>query len=405
MTAIAKELLFQNVLESLGEAVAVLDETGLLVFANQKFRSLGLDAEAVAGRIDSSVEGAEEIDQVQYFVRRLPDNHLLLTARPRNNGRELTATIILDAIASGKDLYQATARALAIGTGWRWGAITRFTNNDTWAEVLGWSDQGRPGKLFDYPLADAPCSAVKQTGRFCFFQDVARSFPDDPDLRAMGARTYAGQAYSDGSGRALGHVFVLHDSFDVNPDAVREIINLIVMLITAELKILELKVRVKLESAAARTDSLTSLFNRTAFNEDLAKARERFASGTMGNAFLTMIDLDGMKKINDSRGHDEGDRLLQSFARKLCETFPRDRIFRLGGDEFALLFLRYTDRDFPDVQAALRTIVRNMRNEGFPEAGASGGTADLRETAGDADELLRLADKRMYDVKLGRTPG
>jgi diguanylate cyclase (GGDEF)-like protein len=198
----------------------------------------------------------------------------------------------------------------------------------------------------------------------------------------------------------------MHDSYDVDPRAVREILNLIVMLISAEFKILELKVRVKLESTAARTDALTSLFNRKAFDEELAKISERHAAGTLPDATLAMIDLDGMKAINDSRGHDEGDRLLQLFARKLCETYPRDRVYRLGGDEFALIFRGSEslpgERKTPDVRGDLERIVSEMRAEEFPEAGASGGTAKLTETAGNVDETVRLADQRMYDQKHGR---
>ena len=222
----------------------------------------------------------------------------------------------------------------------------------------------------------------------------------------MGAKTYAGQVYVDGSGTPRGHVFVMHDSYDVDPRAVREILNLIVMLISAEFKILELKVQVQLESVAARTDALTSLFNRKAFDEELTKIAERYAAGTLPGVHLAMIDLDGMKPINDSRGHDEGDRLLQLFARKLCETYPRDRVYRLGGDEFALIFRNsgssVTERETPDVREDLKRIVSEMRAEDFPESGASGGTADLVETRGDVSEMVRLADQRMYDQKHGR---
>lgn len=90
--------------------------------------------------------------------------------------------------------------------------------------------------------------------------------------------------------------------------------------------------------AQARTDALTSLLNRRAFEQavedDCARARRS------GQALsLVFIDLDSFKLINDRLGHDVGDRVLQQLATAIRASVRArvDRGFRLGGDEFAVL--------------------------------------------------------------------
>ncbi|MGH8859927.1 MAG: GGDEF domain-containing protein [Jatrophihabitantaceae bacterium] len=86
----------------------------------------------------------------------------------------------------------------------------------------------------------------------------------------------------------------------------------------------------------ARTDALTGLGNRLRWNEALATAQERVNSGSP-IAVIT-VDVDGLKAINDTYGHDKGDTLLRRCAEILREHSRADDVLvRVGGDEFALL--------------------------------------------------------------------
>ncbi len=146
----------------------------------------------------------------------------------------------------------------------------------------------------------------------------------------------------------------------------------------------------------ARTDALTGIGNRRAFQEDLELVRLQ----TNGNAHLHLIDLDGMKRVNDSMDHSEGDRLLCTFARELKASFSEDgRVYRLGGDEFAVL------TEGPGVASRrapterLSAFVPKLETAGFGSVGASLGSAAFQEVPEDLHEWVRLTDERLYANK------
>jgi len=89
--------------------------------------------------------------------------------------------------------------------------------------------------------------------------------------------------------------------------------------------------------AEARTDDLTKLSNRRAFNEDLPGIIASVAAGK-NEAMLAIVDLDHFKTVNDSFGHSVGDRVLEAIAGQLSDNLAAgDRIYRYGGEEFAIV--------------------------------------------------------------------
>jgi len=161
--------------------------------------------------------------------------------------------------------------------------------------------------------------------------------------------------------------------------------------------------RVALESRLtyqASHDALTNLANRALFRSRVERALEREAPDRA--TVVVFLDLDDFKAVNDSLGHDYGDRLLAEAAERfLSATRGRDLVARFGGDEFALLLesvrdIRGAVRVAERVAQALREPFRLAGREVFMSA--SIGIA-LAEPGMGADELLRNADVAMYAAK------
>lgn len=144
-------------------------------------------------------------------------------------------------------------------------------------------------------------------------------------------------------------------------------------------------------------DSLTGLYNRVYFDAEM----KRLASSREYPVSVIVADVDGLKKINDTNGHDAGDRLIQSAAATLLSTFrAADVVSRIGGDEFAIL-LPHTDQE--TAQEAVDRINAGFETNGSEMQG--GGLSLGIATAYSGDALiatLKQADERMYQHKYGK---
>ena len=106
--------------------------------------------------------------------------------------------------------------------------------------------------------------------------------------------------------------------------------------------ILRLKESLENEKRLSRSDPLTGLPNRRHF-EDIASVQYNWCKRKMASVSLAFIDIDNFKEVNDSMGHDEGDRLLVDISNSIKESVREvDLVARMGGDEF-ILFLPETD--------------------------------------------------------------
>ena len=147
---------------------------------------------------------------------------------------------------------------------------------------------------------------------------------------------------------------------------------------------------------AAFQDPLTGLGNRRALDLTLER-RSQPGEAPIG---LGLVDLDGLKDVNDQYGHQAGDRLLQQFAQGLRNNLlPGELLFRLGGDEYVMV--AHEDQ-LPELSAQVDRAVAHVRAQGFEEFSASVGLAGSHEVR-DGQALLRLADVRMYQEKQCRS--
>ncbi|HST65965.1 MAG TPA: bifunctional diguanylate cyclase/phosphodiesterase, partial [Mycobacteriales bacterium] len=152
------------------------------------------------------------------------------------------------------------------------------------------------------------------------------------------------------------------------------------------------------ETRMAYSDPLTGLGNRALLAAEVARAQRAARGGS--RLSLLLLDLDGFKAVNDSLGHEAGDRLLVRLAQRLSATVgPDDVVARLGGDEFAVL----VEAAAPG--AGLRTARRLLDALGAPVEFA-GRTVRVtvsigvvEQVGGDTGDVLRDADVAMYAAK------
>jgi diguanylate cyclase (GGDEF)-like protein len=139
----------------------------------------------------------------------------------------------------------------------------------------------------------------------------------------------------------------------------------------------------------AYLDPLTGLLNRRAWQEAVRREQARCARHPRPVA-VVVIDLDGLKQLNDQHGHLAGDVLLRLTGGLLREVLrPSDIVARIGGDEFAALLVDVTDQD-PD--AVADRLQHDLVVEGVP---ASVGVA-IDRTGDRLEATFRAADDAMY---------
>lgn len=153
---------------------------------------------------------------------------------------------------------------------------------------------------------------------------------------------------------------------------------------------------------ASMTDSLSGLPNRRALSEAVLEIQNS-KSKTKPKISIGFIDLDGFKDVNDTYGHEIGDKLISLLSDKFKSMLPANTLLvRLGGDEFAYLFqgnnsertaLRYADE-------IIEYLSTNIYIGGRPiKVGASIGIATTNMSKCDVSEIFRRADTAMYHAK------
>lgn len=147
----------------------------------------------------------------------------------------------------------------------------------------------------------------------------------------------------------------------------------------------------------AYTDALTGLYNREAYNKTIDSSHDEKTNYTM-----VMLDMNHLKLVNDRLGHAMGDEYIAKLAECIQTSFKDAKSFRMGGDEFLIMSRRSSsDSVFHEELARLNRKIEEYnkeKNRKIPLSVAIG-YAEYNPAMDNLEEVIRLADKNMYNQK------
>ncbi len=219
-------------------------------------------------------------------------------------------------------------------------------------------------------------------------EPAGRGFAGHEPLREAGAEALI--VLPLGSDAATPGFLLLVDSNPIALDT--EDVELLELLASQATSCLATAAAVSTLRERAESDALTGLGHHAAFHRALTDAC--CSSDRRGHLGLLVIDIDGFKAVNDSRGHQAGDEVLVATARALTGRLrSEDSLFRIGGDEFAAIIRTRDEREALHVADAVRGAVAELDGPTI-----SVGVA-VAEPGESATRVFGRADVALYDVK------
>ena len=175
-------------------------------------------------------------------------------------------------------------------------------------------------------------------------------------------------------------------------------------ILAAEKKVSNLQQNVAKLDVLAYQDALTHVKNKTAYDNAILKLNEKIASGT-AKFGIVMIDLNHLKHINDTYGHEKGNEYILGACHIVCEIYEHSPVFRIGGDEFVVVLENrdYENRNelFNQMQKSFEESKADESRDPWLRYSAAFGMEVYSNKPGvDVESVFKAADKIMYDNKI-----
>ena len=154
----------------------------------------------------------------------------------------------------------------------------------------------------------------------------------------------------------------------------------------------------------ANKDSLTGIRNKTSYDMEIEDMEINLRNGRQPPFGIAMIDLNFLKRINDTYGHERGNYAIKKLCHIVCTIFTHSPVFRIGGDEFVVILqgmdLEQVDDLTAQFQKELETIAANEDLNPWEKVSAAIGMAFFdSETDVNVESVFRRADQKMYECK------
>ena len=154
----------------------------------------------------------------------------------------------------------------------------------------------------------------------------------------------------------------------------------------------------------AHRDSLTGIKNKAAYDETTERIDKKISAGD-ADFCIVMVDVNFLKKVNDTYGHERGNEYLLNAGRLICAVFGEEHVYRIGGDEFVVIIegekvslCKYFAEQF---KAEMARKNANTLLEPWEKVSAAIGVSYYRAGVDKtADEVFKRADKKMYENKI-----
>lgn len=178
----------------------------------------------------------------------------------------------------------------------------------------------------------------------------------------------------------------------------------VVDLVSAELDSELLKKQATQMYELANKDSLTGVRNKTAYDKEILKLQFMLETSRLDPFGLAMIDLNFLKKINDTYGHEKGNVAIQRLSALICEIFDHSPVFRIGGDEFVVILKGHDYEHIEELTEAfyqnLKVLTADDSLEAWEKISAALGYALFdKEEDTSIDSVFKRADQKMYECK------
>ena len=364
------DTLARSVLRALPDHLAVLDGDGRIVAVNEAWRAFARqnggdpdgyvgrsylavleradeDGDEVAGRARDLVRrglAGEEVDSMLRYpcgspggaerwfrcsVHALEDGESGVVVRHEEvTDEEYRTAALQETEARFQSVFESTGDAVVVVDE----ELRPLRANKAWRELTGMTDGDVTERRLDELFGDAAAS-----------RQLLRALE-----RGAGINDHEHRLQTSGGDERFVRTTVspLETSFEESPRFV------LTMRDVTERRALEQRLE-----RSARYDPLTGLINRSALEERVTEVAARARDDASPMA-LVVVDIDGLRRVNDSLGHTAGDRVLVKSARRLEEVVREaDFVARLGGDEFAVLLTELASReDFVAVRERLQAI-------------------------------------------------